>query len=104
MDSLTSNFMHSTIAHILVELDVFKGLPKKIFLDCPWGVWTQVLDYEGLPFYCRKCHMTSHVVACYSSYMVRSMHKRTCWMGASVEHYTITKSSFDDEESLASDG
>ena len=48
--------------------------------------------------------MTSHVVAFYSSNMVRSMRKPTWWTGASIEHYTINKSSFDDEESLASNG
>ena len=35
VDFVTSNFMHSMVACILVELDVFKGLPEKIFLDSP---------------------------------------------------------------------
>lgn len=50
MDSMTSDVMHPTIACILVEMDVSKGLPEKICLGSPQGVWTQVLDYEGLPF------------------------------------------------------
>ena len=104
VDSITSDVMHSTVARIMVEMDVAKGLLEKIFLGSPWGVWSQVLDYEGLPFHCRKCHMIGHVVAYCSFDMARSMCKPAWWMGAYVEHYTITKSSSDDEESLASDG
>lgn len=108
VDSTTSDVMHLMVARILVEMDVSKGLPEKIFLGSPRGVWTQVLDYEGLPFPCMKCHMTGHVAARCSSNKARSMRKPTWWTGASDEHYTITKSSsilgHDDEESLASDG
>lgn len=77
VDSVTSDVMHSTVARILVEMDVFKVVLENISLGSPRSVWTQVLDYEGLPFRCRKCHMTGHVVACFSSDKARSKHTPT---------------------------
>ena len=93
MDSTTSDVTNSIVACILVEIYVSKGLPEKICLGSTHGIWTQALDYEGLPFRCRKCHMTGHVVACCSSNKARSKRTPTWWMGAFDEHYNVTKSS-----------
>ena len=47
-------------AHICVEVDLEVGLPEAIKIKV--GNWThlQKLDYEQLPFKCRKCHVYSH--------------------------------------------
>lgn len=63
MDSNTSDIFHSTGARFLVDLDVSKGLPKAIFLESLWGSWTQMLDFEGIPFRCRNCHLTGHIAS-----------------------------------------
>jgi hypothetical protein len=47
-------------ARICVEVDLEVGLPEAITLQV--GSWThlQKLDYEQLPFKCRKCHVYGH--------------------------------------------
>ncbi len=59
----TSDILHPTFARILVEIDVSKGLPETICLASPRGSRTLTLDYEGIPFQCRRCHLTGHVAA-----------------------------------------
>jgi len=51
------------VARILVELNIREGLPASMILD--WGPTpiTQLLDYENLPFRCRRCHTYGHPVA-----------------------------------------
>jgi hypothetical protein len=47
-------------ARICVEVDLEVGLPEAIKINV--GSWThvQMLDYEQLPFKCRKCHVYGH--------------------------------------------
>lgn len=72
VDLVSSNVFRTTYAHILVEMDISKGLPAMIKLPSPGGSWIQLLDYEGIPFRCRKCHNTGHLVARCSSAKVKS--------------------------------
>ena len=65
VDSDTSDILHLTCARILVEFDVSKGLLEHIYLAFSRGSWTQILDYEGIPFRYRKCHMTGHLATRY---------------------------------------
>jgi hypothetical protein len=64
VDTETSDIFHSTVARVLVEVDTSKGLPEMISLDSPRGSWSQLLDYEGIPFRCRTCHSTGHIAVC----------------------------------------
>jgi hypothetical protein len=52
-----------SMAHILVSLNVRKGLSGEIELS--WGniVFMQKLDYEGIPFKCHRCHKHGHRVS-----------------------------------------
>lgn len=59
----SSNIMHSTYARILVGMYIFKGFLEMIKLDNFKGYWIQTLDYEGLPFRCRKCSKRGHLAA-----------------------------------------
>ena len=63
VDLASSNVYRTTYVHILVEIDVSKGLLEMIKLACPNGSWIKLLDYEGIPFKCRKCHKIDHLVA-----------------------------------------
>ena len=92
VDSATSDVLHSTCAQILVETDVSKDLLEKICLDSTRGSWTQMLDYEGIPFRYRKCHMTGHLAARCSTVKSKPRHSPSWWIGASSEHYTMLKS------------
>lgn len=60
VDLIFSNICRMTYACILVEINVSKGLPEKMKLASPNGSWIQALDYEGIPFRCRKCHKIDH--------------------------------------------
>ena len=92
MDSDTSDILHSTYARFLVEMDISKGLPEKVCLDSSRGSWTQILDYEGIPFRCRKCHKTGHIVARSAAVKTKSRRPPSWWSGASSEHYTVVNS------------
>lgn len=95
VDSASSNVYRKTYARILVEIDVSKGLPEMIKLASPNGSWIQLLDYEGIPFRCRKCHKIGHLAARCSSEKVRSKKSPSWWKGVSDNHYTIQKVSSD---------
>lgn len=50
-----------TLARILVYLDTREGLEEKITLH--WGKYTRVhiLEYEGVPLRCHRCHRVGHI-------------------------------------------
>ena len=50
------------VARILVNLNVREGLGEE--MDLTWGDYTyaQKLDYENIPFRCRRCHQYGHLI------------------------------------------
>lgn len=52
---------NKSMAWILVYLDIREGLEAQITLH--WWRFTriQLLDYEGVPFHCRRCHKVGHL-------------------------------------------
>ncbi|GLJ19278.1 hypothetical protein SUGI_0346720 [Cryptomeria japonica] len=61
IDEGSLNFLHTTFSHILVEMDVSKDLPAEISLKSSRGNWVQPVDFEGVPFRCRRCFKTGHL-------------------------------------------
>ncbi|XP_059068259.1 uncharacterized protein LOC131858826 [Cryptomeria japonica] len=61
VDVESSDILHSTYARILLDIDASKGLPTEIKILTPKGFWIQSLDYEGIPFRCRRYFKTGHV-------------------------------------------
>jgi len=51
-----------TVARILVKLDLKKGLPQEFTINSATGTIVQMLDYEGIPFRCHRCHVYGHGV------------------------------------------
>jgi len=51
------------VACILVNINIREGLAETINLD--WGpvIIPQILDYENVPFRCRRCHAYGHPVS-----------------------------------------
>ncbi|KAH9295953.1 hypothetical protein KI387_039541 [Taxus chinensis] len=85
IDPQTTGFTHTTFARILVELDTSKNLPANIELIVQNRTWTQSLDYEGLPFRCRKCFATGHT-ADVCGVEKRKNGKNNWWKNALPEH------------------
>jgi hypothetical protein len=58
--SFKSSTGKMSMAHILVSLNIRKGLAEEIELS--WGDKSimKKLDYEGIPFKCRRCHKHGH--------------------------------------------
>lgn len=51
------------VAQVLVLLDLREGLAPEIVLTAKYGDYSQMLDYEGVPFRCHKCHSIDHTMA-----------------------------------------
>ena len=61
---IDEDFMNSydkRMARILVELDILKGLPAEIEILCWERLFTQRLDYQGIPFRCSCFQETGHL-------------------------------------------
>lgn len=52
---------NKSLARILVPLDTREGLEEKITLQWKNLTRIQILDYEGVPFRCRKCPKVGHL-------------------------------------------
>lgn len=50
-----------TMARILVHIDTRAGLEEKITLHRRHFSRKQLMDYEGVPFRCRRCHKVGHL-------------------------------------------
>jgi len=51
-----------TVAKIMVKIDLRLGLTTEITIQGKDGEFTQILDYEGVPFRCHRCHVYGHLV------------------------------------------
>lgn len=49
------------MARILVHLDTREGLVESYLLQMGDITCQEILDYEGIPFRCRKCHEVGHL-------------------------------------------
>jgi hypothetical protein len=57
----TKQRRYTAYARICVYLNISKPLPGTIILDYQDEEWPQTLDYEHIPFRCRKCHEHDHL-------------------------------------------
>ena len=51
-----------TVAKIMVKIDLKLGLSSEISVKTKDGDFTKLLDYEGVPFRCHRCHAYGHLV------------------------------------------
>jgi len=52
---------YTSYAHICVFMRLDKALPESVSLSHRDYEWIQPLDYEHVPFRCRKCHAIGHL-------------------------------------------
>jgi hypothetical protein len=80
------------VARILVSLNNREGLREFLNLIDLRCTRVQILDYEGVPFYCRRCHEYDHVVKDYLKYFRRCLgHSTHEVMRQGREHQDATR-------------
>jgi hypothetical protein len=57
----TKQRRYTSYARICVYLNIAKPLPGSIILEYHDEDWMQTIDYEHIPFRCRKCHEHGHL-------------------------------------------
>jgi hypothetical protein len=57
----TKQRRYTSYARICVYLNIAKPLPGSIVLEYQDEDWIQTIDYEHIPFRCRKCHEHGHL-------------------------------------------
>ncbi|XP_070002865.1 uncharacterized protein LOC142165884 [Nicotiana tabacum] len=61
VDECTANTAIISYARVLIEMDISKELPKCIIVQDPSGKeFEQVVEYDWVPQYCKKCLMVGH--------------------------------------------
>lgn len=53
---------YTSFAHICIEMDLLETLPDEVILEVFDNEWVQAVDYEHIPFRCRKCHEHGHLL------------------------------------------
>jgi hypothetical protein len=53
---------YTSYARICIEMDVSGALPEAISLEFRDEEWIQNIDYEQIPFRCRRCHEHGHLI------------------------------------------
>jgi hypothetical protein len=57
----TKQRRYTSYARICVYLNITKALPGSIILEYQDEDWVQTIDYEHIPFRCRRCHEHGHL-------------------------------------------
>jgi hypothetical protein len=57
----TKQRKYTSYARICVYMDISKALPGSVTLEYQDEDWNQTMDYEHIPFRCRKCHEHGHL-------------------------------------------
>jgi hypothetical protein len=57
----TKQRKYTSYARICVYMDILKALPGSVTLEYQDEDWNQTMDYEHIPFRCRKCHEHGHL-------------------------------------------
>eukprot|EP00253_Pinus_taeda_P013643 PITA_13643 len=52
---------YTSFARICVEMDLSRALLEEIILEVFYEEWVQIVDYEHIPFRCRKFHEHGHL-------------------------------------------
>jgi len=53
---------YTSFARISVEMDLLGALPNEIIMEVFDKEWVQTVDYEHIPFRCRRCHEHGHLL------------------------------------------
>lgn len=67
LDDSTMGRTRPSMAKIRVEVDLLKSLPQSVFVrqeydESPLKGYTQKIEYEGVPKYCKHCRKLGHYI------------------------------------------
>jgi hypothetical protein len=57
----TKQRKYTSYARIYVYMDISKALPGSVTIEYQDEDWNQTIDYEHIPFRCKKCHEHGHL-------------------------------------------
>ena len=57
----TKKGKYTSYARLCVYMNIAEPLPEHIELEYHDTIWQQPLDYEHIPFRCRRCHEYGHL-------------------------------------------
>lgn len=52
---------YTSFARICMEMDLWGALLDEVILEVFDEEWVQIVDYEHIPFRCRRCHEHEHL-------------------------------------------
>lgn len=76
-----------TFAQILVDIDISSPLPGDVVLMVGDRPWTQLLDFEGLPFCCWRWFSTGHLAL--DCYIPHHKGVSTWWKNVTTDHLIV---------------
>ncbi|GLJ04863.1 hypothetical protein SUGI_0005010 [Cryptomeria japonica] len=89
VDEGSLNFLQTTYARLLVEIDITRELPLEILIKNSKGCWLQPLDLEGILFRCRRCFKMGLIIClCDKCKVEKSI---TWWKEVTPLHYIVEK-------------
>eukprot|EP01018_Ginkgo_biloba_P006122 Gb_38546 [translate_table: standard] len=62
-----------SVARILVSLDLGEGITKEMLIQKGDLIHSQLLDYVGIPFHCRRCHKYGRFASEYSLSLIKKV-------------------------------
>lgn len=80
----------STFARIFIDIAISTPLPGEVVLMVGDKPWTQLVDYEVLPFLFRQCFSTSHLAT--NCFLLQCKATTTWWKDANYEHLIVLAS------------
>jgi len=57
----TKKGRYSSYARICAYMNIAEPIPGSVKIEYHEEVWQQMLDYEHIPFRCRRCHEYGHI-------------------------------------------
>ena len=77
ISNVTLKGKYTSFAQICVEMDLSGALLNAIILEVYDKEWVQVVDYDHVPFRCRKCHEHGHLFKDFPSNKMENCIKAT---------------------------
>lgn len=62
LDTTTNEVLRPSVARLCIEIDVYKDLPFRVYIQVSSRCISRSVVYEDLPLYCATCSRLGHLV------------------------------------------